>query len=90
MKNEQTEEREMSDLKGLVRNGMLAQGRNEIQKYLDGKRLTQKQAIKSKCYDCMGGYADGKVDCKIKDCTLYPFMPYNPNKQKSVLDKVAR
>jgi hypothetical protein len=24
----------------------------------------------------MGYYADGKMDCIVKDCPLYPFMPY--------------
>jgi len=30
----------------------------------------------------MGYYVDGKVDCRISDCTLYPFMPYKENREK--------
>lgn len=56
----------------------LARGKNELKKHaLDGERLTQRQAIYAKCYDCMGGYSDGKYSCGIPTCPLYPFMPYN-------------
>lgn len=58
----------------------LAKGKNELLKHLAGDRLTLKQAIQSKCYECNGYYVDGKADCKMPDCPLYPFMPYNPGK----------
>jgi len=56
--------------------GRKAKGNTELTKHLKGIRLTQRQMILAKCYDCMNGYLDGKVDCKIKECPLYPFMPY--------------
>jgi len=34
----------------------------------------------------MGYYADGKIDCEVKACPLYPFMPYRsmqPEKDKT-------
>lgn len=54
----------------------VAQGKNELLKHFAGKPLTRSQAIKAKCYDCMGYYHDGKNDCSIKHCPLYPFMPF--------------
>lgn len=51
-------------------------GRNEWLKHRGGKKLTRNQAIKAKCYDCMGYYVDGKCDCKMPDCSLYLFNPY--------------
>lgn len=57
-------------------NGIKARGGKEFKKYLEGGRLTQRQMILAKCYECIGGYADGKMDCEIKDCPLYPLMPY--------------
>jgi hypothetical protein len=54
----------------------MAQGQLELEKHLKGERLTQRRAILAKCYDCMGAYRDGKVDCRITKCPLYPFMPY--------------
>lgn len=51
-------------------------GRAELERHLSGKRLTQRGAIKAKCYDCMGCYVDGKVDCLNKGCSLHPYMPY--------------
>jgi len=42
------------------------------------KKPSMKQAILSKCHDCMGHYADGKslADCKNQRCPLYFWMPY--------------
>lgn len=57
--------------------GIAAQGRSEIIAHLSGIRLTRDRAIRAKCYDCMGYFADGKDDCRQADCPLYPFMPYS-------------
>lgn len=40
------------------------------------KKPSMKQAMLSKCHDCMGHYADGKVDCGNQRCSLYFWMPY--------------
>lgn len=42
--------------------GKVAVGRPELLKYSDGQKLTRKQAMLAKCYECTCGYADGKVD----------------------------
>jgi hypothetical protein len=34
-------------------------------------------AMKMKCHECMGGYADGRSDCEIVVCPLYTWMPYH-------------
>ena len=64
---------------GDVMKGIRAVGRKELSRHLEGKRLTSRQAIYGKCYDCMGGYIDGRVDCGIKRCSLHPYMPYREN-----------
>jgi hypothetical protein len=56
--------------------GIRAQGRLDLENHMKGVRLTQREAIKAKCYDCMGGYTDGKADCAIPGCSLYPYNPY--------------
>ncbi len=33
------------------------------------------EAVKAKCYDCMGGQK--KIDCCLKDCPLYQFRPWS-------------
>jgi len=53
-----------------------AKGREELQRHLDGRKLTHRQAILANCYECVGGYVDGKRSCHIPRCPLYPFMPY--------------
>jgi hypothetical protein len=51
-------------------------GKTNLVRHLEGKRLTQRQAILAKCCDCMGYFVDGRVDCRIPACALYPYMPY--------------
>ncbi len=51
-------------------------GVKELKKHLAEERLTLRQMILAKCADCTNWYADGKEDCKIPDCPLYPLSPY--------------
>lgn len=55
---------------------MKAKGGKELKKHLMGDKLSPRQMILAKCYECCGNYADGKEDCTIDDCPLYPLMPY--------------
>ena len=64
--------------------GKKASGRQEWLKYLNGGTLTIAQAVKAKCFDCMGGYRDRKEVCTVESCALFPFMAYNPKRQKRV------
>lgn len=38
--------------------------------------VTRKTAIELQCHECMGHYADGKIDCENRGCPLYTYMPY--------------
>jgi hypothetical protein len=77
----------ISDIK---RHGKTAKGKKEILKHLSGQRLTLKQAVYAKCYDCAGFYADGKQDCKMPHCSLHPFMAYNQNRIKRTTKKTMQ
>ena len=55
-----------------------ARGNRENKAYGEGKKLSLKQSILAKCADCTCNYADGKVDCGVVGCPLYPFMVYGP------------
>jgi hypothetical protein len=65
-----------NQLNDIEKYGQTARGMKELIKHLSGERLTFKEAIHAKCYDCSGYYSDGKVDCKMPDCPSYGFMPY--------------
>jgi hypothetical protein len=68
--------------------GMVSSGRTNYLKYLDGNKIGLKGAVLSKCFDCMGYYIDGRNDCGIPECPLYPWMPYGAavkNARKSSL-----
>ena len=49
-------------------------GKAYLVKYLQGGRLTQRQAIQAKCFDCDGMGATGR--CDIETCSLYPYSPF--------------
>jgi len=51
--------------------GKRAQCDKEMKKYEMGVRLTQRQAILAKCFECANGYFDGKEDCAIAECPLH-------------------
>jgi len=74
--------------KELKRNGKSAKGKMHLLKYLNGETTTIRGAALAKCYECMNMYADGKVDCGIKDCPLYPFMPFRKG-AKQVMRKMS-
>jgi hypothetical protein len=63
------------------KNGKQAQGRFGWLKAQKGEKLSWKQSALGKCYDCMCGYIDGKIDCQVEKCPLYWFMPYRQNQK---------
>lgn len=65
-----------------VRKAKTASGRNEYLKFLEEGTITLGQAVKAKCFDCCGYYEDGKVDCGVADCPLYPWMPFGKAKKE--------
>ncbi|HPL67709.1 MAG TPA: hypothetical protein PLG94_14350 [Smithellaceae bacterium] len=75
-------------IKSIRRTGKTARGQRELIKHLEGHHLTSRQAVYAHCYDRMGFYADGKNDCCIPGCSLYPFMHYNVNKIKRTSKRI--
>lgn len=51
-------------------------GRTQYQRYLQGEKLTYREAVLAKCYDCDGGHSDGRYDCEVLSCPLRMYMPY--------------
>jgi len=45
-------------------------------KYLETGVISRPFAMKVKCAECMGWYLDGRLDCTIKTCPNYYWMPY--------------
>ena len=71
----------------VLKNGKTAIGQIEFIDILYGDTLQSKNKIKAYCYDCMGWYIDGKVDCRNTLCPLYPDMPYNSLGQMPTLTR---
>lgn len=62
--------------KDAIERSPLSTGRKYLLKHVNGQKLTFKGALLAKCCECMNGYIDGRVDCHVPACPLYPFMPY--------------
>jgi len=57
-----------------ARRGNKRAGQRDLINHLQGKRLTQRQAIKAHCYDCQGMGED--PICDNDECSLSPYSPY--------------
>ena len=65
-------------------------GQKPLLKHLRGQKIGRPQAMKAKCYECMGYYVDGNHDCEITTCPLYPWMPFAADKVAARKEKQAR
>jgi len=72
----------MTTLETVTKYGTESSGKKYLIRYLKGEKVTLKQAVLGNCCACMGYYADGRNDCEIPECPLYPHMPYRKNKVK--------
>lgn len=72
--------------------GLNTRDKKYLLRHLSGEKLTPMQTIHALCYSCMGYFADGKIDCGIKECPAYPLMRYNPNRsvKKRILSEDER
>jgi hypothetical protein len=43
---------------------------------MKSKAVTRKNAMLLQCWECMGHYKDGKMDCQNPKCPMYSYMPY--------------
>jgi hypothetical protein len=57
-----------------AKSGTRRVGKLDLIAHLQGKRLTRKQAIKAKCYECNG--MGEQADCDMEDCSLFPYSPF--------------
>lgn len=71
------------DILHMAKMGLKSQGKKLMLKHLDGERLSASQAIKAKCFDCCGGFADGRLPCEITSCPLIKWYPYNKPESKT-------
>jgi len=72
-----------------IQKSMPLSGRKHLMAHMEGKRLSFKQAILAKCYECMNGFIDGKQDCGVCDCPLYPYMPFSSRKALKISREVT-
>ena len=63
-----------------AKSGKNRSGKSYLISHLTGKRLTQRQAIKAKCYECNG--MGDQNDCDMEDCPLYPYSLWGLKRRK--------
>lgn len=71
------------------KDGLQAIGKAHLLKHIDGEKLSRKEAMQAKCYDCMGYFIDGRADCQIKYCPMFDYRPFKdrPESKKLALTK---
>lgn len=73
----------MTEQQGMIRGirewGKQKKGMANLIHYLEGRQLTQRQAIHAYCYHCCG-YGEVE-DCSSVICPLYPYAPYSSGKR---------
>ena len=57
-----------------AKSGPLRKGKRWMIKHLEGGKITRSQAVKAKCFDCLGMGDQGK--CDQESCPLYFFSPF--------------
>lgn len=76
--NQQAKQKEKSAKKGAS-----SPNKKSFLKFINGKPIAWRDAGQAMCYECMGYFEDGKIDCYGYDCPLYPFYPYKNKKLKT-------
>lgn len=74
---------EKDELLEAIKEAPQSTGKSMMIKSLKGEKLSASQAIKAHCFCCEGYFLQGREDCEVPTCALYPFMPYSSKKQKS-------
>jgi len=59
-----------------IKSSSKSSGQRHMLAHAEGRTITLGQAVKAKCFECCGGYPDGRLDCRIPGCPIYPWMPY--------------
>ena len=47
----------------------------QYRKFKKGEKLTRKEAMLAKCYDC-NGLEESRADCLEDNCPMYDYRPY--------------
>lgn len=63
-------------------------GAKEFAMFQKGKKLTRKQAMRAKCYEC-NGLEESRADCDVDTCPIFPFRLY-PNLSPLKLPSTAQ
>jgi hypothetical protein len=53
-----------------------SKGKTLLIKHFNGETMPASAAIQAKCCECNGYWIDGRQDCKMPSCPLYPWQPY--------------
>ena len=74
-----------------VKDAPLSKGKAEYLKWLEGGKLTRKEAMDANCFLCMGYFLDGKAECTVSLCPMRDYMAYNPKRiKRPVSDKTKK
>ncbi len=50
-------------------------GAKEFKKFKDGGKLTRRESMRGKCYEC-NGLEESREDCEVDTCPMFSFRLY--------------
>jgi hypothetical protein len=72
------------DMQAAAESAPTSTGRRNALLHVSGHKLSASAAISVKCWDCCGHYVDGRDDCLVPWCPLYPWMPYGTMRKRYI------
>ena len=72
-------------IKQVEEHGTARRGRLDILKHYKGETTNPREAIRAKCYDCIGYFQDEGLDCENPSCPLYPYFQYSSTPRKTAI-----
>ena len=63
-----------------AKSGKKKAGQTFLIKYLTGDKITRKQSMDARCYECQGMGDSDK--CEITQCPLFPYSKFNHSNRK--------
>jgi hypothetical protein len=57
-------------------------GAKEFDKFKKGEKLTRRQSMRAKCYEC-NGLEESRADCEVDTCPMFSYRLY-PKTEKAL------
>ncbi len=64
-------------------------GARQYERFKNGEKLTRKQAMLAKCYEC-NGLEESRIDCEVDTCPMFSYRLYPKTEKALSMDSSAK